>query len=85
MAIPSATHYHPSSVATAFKNQKDLEVEVKRLQLATVKFTKQTRDWLALTDDFSSALKELGDLQSWSDAIENDVADICMTLEKAAR
>ncbi|KAJ3040719.1 hypothetical protein HK097_002476 [Rhizophlyctis rosea] len=71
-----------ADVATAFKNQKDIETEAKRLQLTTIKFTKQTQDWLTLADDFSSALKELGDLQSWSGAIENDIEDICLTLEK---
>ncbi|KAJ3037967.1 biogenesis of lysosome- organelles complex 1 subunit 1 [Rhizophlyctis rosea] len=72
-----------ADVATAFKNQKDLETEAKRLQSNTAKFTKQTNEWLALVNDFSSALKELGDLGSWSRAIETDLADICSVIENA--
>ncbi|KND03776.1 uncharacterized protein SPPG_01233 [Spizellomyces punctatus DAOM BR117] len=70
-------------VASAFKNQRDIEVEAKKLSAATAQHGRQSRQWLTLVNDFNAALKELGDIQSWSSVIERDLRDVCLTYERA--
>ncbi|KAG9061456.1 NHP2-like protein 1 [Linnemannia hyalina] len=54
-------------VSQVFLNQKDLEQEARNLSLQTARYSKQTAQWLALVDQFGSALKELGDVQNWAE------------------
>lgn len=77
-----------SRVAQAYLNQKKLDAEAKQLQTAVIGFSKQTQQWMTLIDGFSAALKELGDIENWALAIENDMKNVTGTLEvayKAAR
>lgn len=46
-----------NSVSTMFTRQKALEQESKELVLLTSKYTKQTKQWLTLVNDFNDALK----------------------------
>jgi hypothetical protein len=46
-----------SRVSQIFLNQKDLEQEARSLSLQTARYSKQTAQWLALVDQFGSALK----------------------------
>ncbi|KAI9093446.1 GCN5-like 1 [Phlyctochytrium arcticum] len=70
-------------VASAFKAQRDLEAESKHFQAATSQFIRQSRQWFTIINEFDSALKELGDVKTWSHTIEKDVRDICLTIESA--
>ncbi|KAJ3177020.1 biogenesis of lysosome- organelles complex 1 subunit 1 [Geranomyces variabilis] len=72
-------------VAQAFKNQREIETEAKRLQAATTQHGRQSRQWLKLFNDFNQALKDLGDVRSWSSAIERDFRDTCLVIEQAGR
>ncbi|KAG0286299.1 NHP2-like protein 1, partial [Linnemannia gamsii] len=60
-------------VSQIFLNQKDLEQEARNLSLQTARYSKQTAQWLALVDQFGSALKELGDVQNWVQVIQKDM------------
>ncbi|KAG0306457.1 NHP2-like protein 1, partial [Linnemannia gamsii] len=60
-------------VSQIFLNQKDLEQEARSLSLQTARYSKQTAQWLALVDQFGSALKELGDVQNWVQVIQKDM------------
>jgi hypothetical protein len=40
-----------------FKNERDLEVDAKRLQTAATVYQKQCRDWLNMVDELDNALK----------------------------
>ncbi|TPX38180.1 hypothetical protein SmJEL517_g00243 [Synchytrium microbalum] len=71
-------------VSKAFQIQRELEAESKRLEAAAVEFSKQTRLWLALVNQFNDGLKELGDVQNWSGIIEKDVRSIVGTMERVA-
>ncbi|XP_005185277.1 biogenesis of lysosome-related organelles complex 1 subunit 1-like [Musca domestica] len=70
-------------VAQAYLNQKKLDAEAKQLHVGATNFAKQTQQWLQLIDNFSSALKELGDVENWARSIENDMHIIQNTLEIA--
>ncbi|XP_030388517.1 biogenesis of lysosome-related organelles complex 1 subunit 1 [Scaptodrosophila lebanonensis] len=70
-------------VAQAYLNQKRLDVEAKQLHVGATNFAKQTQQWLQLIDNFSSALKELGDVENWARSIECDMQIIQQSLELA--
>ncbi|XP_013101514.1 biogenesis of lysosome-related organelles complex 1 subunit 1 [Stomoxys calcitrans] len=70
-------------VAQAYLNQKKLDAEAKQLHVGASNFAKQTQQWLQLIDNFSSALKELGDVENWARSIETDMQIIQNTLEIA--
>ncbi|KAH8306027.1 hypothetical protein KR018_012402 [Drosophila ironensis] len=70
-------------VAQAYLNQKRLDAEAKQLHMGATNFAKQTHQWLQLIDNFSSALKELGDVENWARSIEGDMYVINQSLEMA--
>ncbi|XP_059607938.1 biogenesis of lysosome-related organelles complex 1 subunit 1 [Phlebotomus argentipes] len=72
-------------VAQAYLNQKKLDAEAKQLHVGATNFAKQTQQWLLLIEGFSSALKELGDVENWARSIENDLRNVTSALEIAYR
>ncbi|KAJ8926287.1 hypothetical protein NQ314_021346 [Rhamnusium bicolor] len=68
-------------VAQAYLNQKKLDAEAKQLHINATNFSKQTQQWLNLVESFSSALKELGDVENWAKTIEGDIRTITTALE----
>ncbi|KAF5283161.1 hypothetical protein FQR65_LT02673 [Abscondita terminalis] len=68
-------------VAQAYLNQKRLDAEAKQLHASAINFSKQTSQWLHLVETFSSALKELGDVENWAKTIEGDVRTITIALD----
>jgi len=69
------------SVAQAYINEKKLDSEMRTLTTNAAQFAKQTQQWLTLIENFNTALKELGHVQSWAKAIESDVKTITSCLE----
>lgn len=68
-------------MAQAYLNQKKLDAEAKQLHTSATNFSKQTQQWLNLVENFSSALKEIGDVENWAKTIEGDVRTITTALE----
>ncbi|CAG8519712.1 10795_t:CDS:2 [Paraglomus brasilianum] len=68
-------------VSLIFKTQREIESESRQLSTATARYTKQTKQWLTMVENFSNALKELGDVENWAQVIEKDMRDIALTLE----
>jgi len=70
-------------VAQAYLNQKRIDSEAKQLHTNATEFSKQTSNWLNLVSGFNSALKDLGDTESWAKAIESDLTTVHSALEYA--
>jgi len=70
-------------VAQAYLNQKRLDLEAKNLNTNANNFHKQTLAWMSLLENFTSSLKELGDVENWSKTIEKDMRTITAALEVA--
>ena len=68
-------------VAQAYLNQKRLDAEAKELHTHAAEFARQTQQWLSLVDAFQGTLKELGDVESWSRAVEADLKTVSTALE----
>ncbi|CAO3567191.1 unnamed protein product [Mortierella alpina] len=70
-------------VSQIFLNQKELEQEARNLSMQTARYAKQTAQWLALVEQFDSALKELGDVQNWVQVIQKDMEQVTSSLESS--
>lgn len=72
-------------VARVFSNQKKIESETKHLENEAAKLHKQTNSWIQLIEDFSDALKEIGDVENWAQVIEQDMREVSSALEHVYR
>ena len=72
-------------VARIFVAQRKIDHEARQLQSNAAKFAKQTAAWIKLVDQFNTALKEVGDIQTWAKTIEADMQVVCATLESIQR
>ena len=70
-------------VAQAYLNEKKLDSEARQLQQNAANFSRQAQQWLQLVENFSSALKEVGDVENWARSIQNDLTVVETALEYA--
>lgn len=75
--------YFLSRVAQAYLNEKKLDHEARQLQQNAANFSRQAQQWLQLVENFSSALKEVGDVDNWARSIEKDLKIAETALEYA--
>lgn len=71
------------SVAQAYLNEKKLDHEARQLQQNAANFSRQAQQWLQMVENFSSALKEVGDVENWAKSIEKDLKIAETALEYA--
>ena len=74
---------HRRRVAQAYLNEKKLDAEARQLQVNATNFSAQARQWLHLVESFSSALKEVGDVDNWARSIQTDLKIAETALEHA--
>lgn len=70
-------------MAQAYLNEKKLDTEARQLQNNAANFSRQAQQWLQLVESFSSALKEVGDVDNWARSIEKDLKVAETALEYA--
>jgi len=70
-------------VSHAYQNQKRLDIECKKLENNGANLARQAEQWVQLVGSFNQTLKEIGDVESWSRAIERDVTDVLKALSNA--
>jgi len=68
------------NVTKAYNNQRKLHRDVRKLKNESDRFMKISQLWMTDLNKFQEALKELGDLGSWSDVIEKDLNEIYQDL-----
>lgn len=60
-------------VSRAYLNQHKLDSEARKLQASVSKLTKQAQQWMIICNKLNGAVKDLGDITTWTKTIENDV------------
>jgi biogenesis of lysosome-related organelles complex 1 subunit 1 len=69
-------------ISEVFLNQQMLESEAKKLHEQATKFSKQSTQWLQLTQNLNTNLKELGDIENWADHLNEDVQIILKSVDQ---
>ncbi|XP_050368689.1 biogenesis of lysosome-related organelles complex 1 subunit 1 [Argentina anserina] len=63
-------------VQESFVNEKRIEHEIRALAATITRFTKQTDQWLSVTNSINTAIKEIGDFENWMKIMEFDCKSI---------
>lgn len=72
-------------ISQAYLNQHKLDTEARKLQANVSKLTKQAQQWMIVSNNLNRAVKDLGDVTSWTKTIENDVKFIARAIEESYR
>jgi len=62
-------------------NQSKIHAEVKALRHETSEFVQQTSQWLKMFAGFNKNMEQLGDVETWSKNVENDLNTITSALQ----
>ncbi|CAI9105641.1 OLC1v1004617C2 [Oldenlandia corymbosa var. corymbosa] len=68
-------------VQEAFIMEKRIEMEIRLLAAAILRFGKNTDQWLAASHSINTAIKEIGDFENWMKTMEFD----CKSINAAIR
>lgn len=69
-------------IARAYTNQHKIDNEARKLQTNVCKLAKQTQQWLTTCNNLNGAVKDLGDITTWLNTIENDVKFVTRSVEE---
>ena len=81
-AADAATQSINMGAATVWHNQQQLEAEARLLHQQSQRLVGQTSQWISSYQGFHQALKDLGDVENWAQAIESDMSFISSSLEE---
>lgn len=70
-------------VAQAYLNQHKLDNEARKLQTNVNKLTKQAQQWMMACNNLNGAVKDFGDIATWTKSIEEDVKFVTNVLDEA--
>mmetsp|Transcript_11771 Transcript_11771/g.15942 ORF Transcript_11771/g.15942 Transcript_11771/m.15942 type:complete len:131 (-) Transcript_11771:123-515(-) len=68
-------------VSEAFRCQKQIEVESRRLQAEADRFNRQTQQWMTSAQTLDKSLREIGDFENWIKTMEWDMQTVASALE----
>lgn len=68
-------------IAQAYLNQHKMDNEARKLQANVAKLTKQAQQWMIVCNSLNGAVKDLGDISTWTKTIETDVKFIAGAIE----
>lgn len=74
-----------SGVAQAYLNQHKLDSEVRKLQTNVTKLTKQAQQWMIVCNSLNGAVKDLGDISTWTKTIQTDIKFIVDAVEESCK
>ncbi|KAJ2713037.1 hypothetical protein H4R19_002449 [Coemansia spiralis] len=77
----AATTTLSAQLSAVLDSQREIEALARDCAQLVQQHVRSTTKWTKLVDQFSTALKELGDVQNWAQVIERDMLDIAATLE----
>ncbi|KAI5060711.1 hypothetical protein GOP47_0025131, partial [Adiantum capillus-veneris] len=63
-------------VHKSFQDEKRIASEAQALAVTVQRFSKQTKQWISMVNEFDMALKEVGDFENWIKIIEYDCESI---------
>lgn len=67
-------------VSRAYMNQHRLDNETRKLKANVNKLTKQAQQWMIICNNLNGAVKDLGDINTWTKTIENDIQFIASAI-----
>lgn len=68
-------------IVQLFTNQQNLENESKKLHTQSIKFSKLSTNWVQLYQNLNTSVKELGDVDNWSQHIHSDIQGIVKNID----
>ena len=68
-------------VAQVHENEKQLEIESKKLHDETALFVKQTSQWLNMYKRLNNSMNDLGDVETWAKRVQAEMKTIASSLE----
>ena len=68
-------------VAQVHENEKQLEIESKKLHDETALCVKQTSQWLDMYKRLNNSMNELGDVETWAKRVQAEMKTIASSLE----
>ncbi|KAJ2005455.1 hypothetical protein GGI04_001963 [Coemansia thaxteri] len=77
----AATTQLAAQLARVHDNQREIESLARDCAHLVQTHTRSAAKWTRLADQFTTALKELGDVTNWAHVIERDMLDVAATLE----
>jgi uncharacterized protein (DUF3084 family) len=70
-------------VSRAYMNQHRLDTETRKLKTNVGKLTKQSQQWMIVCNGLNGAVKDLGDINTWTKTIESDIQFISNAIGEA--
>ncbi|KAI3382052.1 hypothetical protein SNEBB_005951 [Seison nebaliae] len=62
-----------AKISVAYNNEKKIQHESNRLQKNLQELEKKSKMWVAMVKRFDTSLKELGDLENWSQIVTSNI------------
>lgn len=71
-----------NGIAQAYLNQHKLDNEVRKLQSNVCKLTKQVQQWMIVCNSLNGAVKDIGDVSTWTKTIQKDIKYVASAIEE---